>query len=88
MNNNPEPFNISEGGSVNIGLELTLSDVDTVNSNVNITRVLVEVLDGSPSESLFFEDAEGSGLFGGGSGDRLLPVLDSSDPSVIAMCVG
>ena len=87
-NNNPEPFSVSEGGSVNIGLQLTLSDVDADNSNVNISRMLVEVLDGSPAETLFFEDAGGSGFFGGGSGDRLLPIVDAADPSVILLlCV-
>ena len=89
-NNNLEAIPIFEleGESINIGSQLVLTDVDSANSIVNISRVLVEVVNGSPAEMLSFATADDgdSGFFGEGSGgdmDGLLqPMRNTSESSV------
>ena len=61
------PFVVSEGGSINIGSQLVLTDADSNNSIVFIDRVYVEVLGGASSERLYFESSTDD-MFGEGSG--------------------
>ena len=62
-----------------IGSELILSDVDSSNSIVYIDRILVEVLDGSDVERLYFANtSEGSGMYGEVPGSLLQLVINNN----------
>ena len=74
------PLSVSEGDSIDIGSGLVLSDVDSNNSMVYIDRILIEVVDGSPVERLYFADASSGN---GEDSDWLEPTMSSSSVSCI-----
>ena len=78
------PLVVAEGDSMVIGSELILSDVDSSNSIVYIDRILVEVIDGSQVERLYFTNISGdSGMYGENPGSLLQPVMNNNSSVIL-----